>query len=410
MADATLAQRVDGWMRALTAFPDRHVGGEGNLAATELFASEMAAMGYSVRREDMPCLEWEPHGAFIDAGTTRLELQVGPYSLPFHSTAPLVTVSAIDELERDTVTGAIVLLHGEIAAGQYMPRNFTFYNPEEHRRVYRALDAFAPAAVIAATGRDPYMVGSQYPFPLFEDGDLDIPNAYLTDHEGEALLGYAGEGVHLVIESARRLAIAEHVVAGKPGTAEGRIVLTAHIDSRRGSPGALDNASGVATLLGAASLLRDYSGPYTLEFVPFNGEDDYANPGEMRWIAENEGLFGTIVLNINVDDSGQVGAGNGVSFYGCPAEVEQTVRHAMEGYANISEGPQWFQGDHSILGIYGRPAIAVASTDMYAFMEQYAHTERDVLELADPALIAETAAFIAEVVATLRSAADASQL
>lgn len=42
MADHAFVQRVDGWMRLLTDFPDRHVGGEGNLAATELFAAEMA--------------------------------------------------------------------------------------------------------------------------------------------------------------------------------------------------------------------------------------------------------------------------------------------------------------------------------------------------------------------------------
>jgi aminopeptidase YwaD len=323
---------------------------------------------------------------------------VGPYSPACDFDAPLVAVSAVEELEREDVRGAIVLFHGQIVSGQVMPRNFRFYNPEEHQRIYRALDAFGPAAVVAATGRDPSMVGSQYPFPLFEDGDLDISNAYLQDTDGERLLAYAGQRVRLRLESRRMPAVGEHVVARLAGSGEGRVVLTAHIDSRRGSPGGLDNGSGVATLLGVAKLLADAPTHHGVEIVPFNGEDDYANPGELLWIEENEGHFGDIVLGINVDDSSQRGTLNHVSFYDCPPEIEVVVRQAMERSAHIEAGPQWYQGDHMILGMYGRPAVAIASSEMAEFMALYAHSERDVPELADPALMAETARFIAEVV------------
>lgn len=36
------------------------------------------------------------------------------------------------------------------------------------------------------------MMGALYPFPLFEDGDFDIPSVYMTDVEGERLAAYAG--------------------------------------------------------------------------------------------------------------------------------------------------------------------------------------------------------------------------
>lgn len=306
-----------------------------------------------------------------------------------------MAVSSIDMLERDEARGAVVLLHGPIAAGQLMPRNFTFYNPESHRRVYEAIDRYAPGALVAATGRDPQMVGSQYPFPLFEDGDLDVPNAYLSDMEGERLLARAGEQVRLRITSERRPSSAEHVIASLPGTTACRIVVSAHIDSRRGSPGALDNATGVVTMLLVAELLRGWDGRATIEFVPFNGEDDYANPGELRWIEANAGRFDEIVVGINVDDSSQVGAANHVSFYGCPPRIEAAARDEMADHPDIAEGPQWFQGDHAILGIYDRPAIAVASANMMEFMQRYAHTAADTRDLADPSLVARTASFIA---------------
>jgi aminopeptidase YwaD len=232
----------------------------------------------------------------------------------------LTSAVSVEELETESVCGTIVLIHGKLAVGQLMPKNFTFYNPESHRRVIRALEEYRPAAVVAATGRDPGMVGSQYPFPLFEDGDLDVPNAYMKDVDGARLLAHVGEQAHIRLDSRRVPATAEHIVATLPGTGPGRIVLTAHIDSRKGSPGALDNASGVATLLGVADLLSEYRGGPTIEIVPFNGEDNYANPGEMLWVAENVGRFDDIILGINIDDLGQCGTTNHVSFYDCPAD------------------------------------------------------------------------------------------
>lgn len=51
--------------------------------------------------------------------------------------------------------------------------------------------------------------------------------------------------------------------------------------------------------------------------------------------------------------------------------------------------------------MYQRPAIAVASSKTAEFMAQYAHTDRDTVELADARLIATAALFLAEVVRTL---------
>jgi hypothetical protein len=135
-------ERMAAHLGALTTFPDRHVGGPGNLAATRIFAETVASFGFEVDRTPFDCIDW--------------------------------------------VNGSVVLLlRGEVAKAQIMPKGFTFYNPDSHRRLVGALESAAPAAVIAATGRDPQMVGSQYPFPLFEDGDLEFPNAYMKDTDGE---------------------------------------------------------------------------------------------------------------------------------------------------------------------------------------------------------------------------------
>ena len=391
-------------MHELLAHPDRHVGGVGNRAATAMFVRRAEDVGLTVVRSTFDCIEWEYGEVALEAGDERFHAHVGPYSLPCELTAELVAASSVDELETERVTGAVVLLHGAIAAGQVMPKNFTFYNPESHRRIVRALEEYTPAAVVAATGRDPGMVGSQYPFPLFEDGDLDIPNAYMKDVDGERLLAHVGRHVMLRIDSRRIPATAEHVIATLPGTGAGRIVVSAHIDSRKDSPGALDNASGVATILAAARLLVGYSGIASVEFVPFNGEDNYANPGEMIWVAENEGRFADIVLGINIDDLGMRGTTNHVSFYGCPPELEARVRAVMARHLRVEEGPQWFQGDHAILANFGSPAIAMASSGMSEFMAEYAHSERDTIDLVDYELVAAAAAFVSDLVTELGAA------
>lgn len=394
-------------LRTLLMHPDRHVGGPGNRAATEFFARRMERWGYEVRRTEFECIEWEFGEAVLEAGAERFPLNVGPYSLACDVRAVLVSAESVEELETESVRGAVVLIHGALAHGQVMPKNFTFYNPDAHKRIVRALEEFAPAAVVAATGKDPGMVGSQYPFPLFEDGDLDVPNAYLRDVDGERLLASVGERLALRIESRRVPSSAEQVVVTVPGDMPGRIVLSAHIDSREGSPGALDNASGVVTLLGLAELLWDYEHGPSIEIVPFNGEDNYANPGEMLWVAENEKRFSEIIVGINVDDLGMKGTENHVSFYGCPPELEAVVREEMTCHPRMAEGPRWYQSDHAIFGLYGRPAIALASSGMERFMAEYAHSERDTLELADPELIAEAARFLRGAIGGLANATSA---
>lgn len=396
--DDGLVQAVERDMHALMRWSDRRVGGPGNLEATEYFAGEMERCGLQVSRTSFECVDWERGQAWIECDGERFEVLAGPYSLACDLEGELVSASSAEDLESESVTGRVVVIRGELARSQIMPRNFTFYNPDSHKRVYRALDAFAPAAIVAATGADPQMVGAQYPFPLFEDGDLDVPNAYMKDVDGDRLLEHAGRTVRVHIDSRRVASTGEHVVAKKAGDAPGRIVFSAHIDSRSGSPGAIDNASGVAALLGLARLLGDYTHGPGVEIVPFNGEDNYANPGEMLWVAENEGRWGEIILGVNVDDAGQRGTGTHVSMYGVPDEMAQVVRAATAGRDGFAEGPQWFQSDHAIFGLHGRPAVAVASSDIAGFMAAYAHSERDTIELVDAGAVADIARFLRELV------------
>jgi len=376
----------------------RLVGTPGNRAATDYVASVMEATGLAVERPSFRCLGWDAGEAVLEAGGIRLELKPGPYSLPFEGERRLVAASSAAELEACDCSGCILLLHGSIASEPIAPRNYVFYNPEEHQALHRLLDMKKPAAIVAATGICPTTAGAEYPFPLFDDGDFDIPSACMKDVEGERFAGLAGSSMKLRIVSGRRGEDGCNVIGRLPGTDPGRrIVLTAHVDTRPGTPGALDDASGVATILAAAELQNAAHpggvrpGP-TLEVAVLNGEDYYAATGEIEYMKANEGRWGGIALVMNVDGAGYREGSTAWSHYGCDSRLRRSLRTALGRFPGIVAGEQWPQGDHSMFAMQGVPAAAFTSDRMAELWSQVAHTERDTADLVDPGRLGELAA------------------
>lgn len=381
------------------AHPDRHVGGQGNSAANDFFEREVQAAGMRIERIPFACVDWEYTDAWLKLDGLDVPLRVGPYSPPFDDSARLTTVSTIEELEGLKETGDILLLHGPIAADQVTPRNYPFYQMDEHVRLLAALDAAAPAAVIAATDRTA-MAHAVSPFPLFEDADLGFPSAYLLHTAGHVLVEHHGERVSLRISSRQTPASGEQLVARTDGGGR-RVIVSAHIDSRHGTPGALDNATGVCVLMALADILSRDAAPIAVELLPFNGEDNFAAYGEMAYLeAYGDGLA-DVVLAINIDAAGRSGDMSAVSFYACPDELRQRVAEQVTTHPRIVEGPEWPMSDHMVFAMRGVPAAALTSTGLYEISAEVAHTAKDVPELADPSLIVQTAEFIRDVIGSL---------
>lgn len=380
--------------------PDRHPGSAGNAAAVDYFEAVARSCGWDVASESFDCLEWERGESWVEAAGERFALSAGPYSLPADVTAPLAVASTIEDLEAGDFAGSVLVLHGPVASEQLFPKNFSFYNPESHRRVYAALERQSPAAVVALTERNPEMAGAVHPFPLIEDGDFDIPNAFAAAETAGGLAGLVGEAT-LRIDSRRIPARGRHLVARKRGAGTRRVVVFAHIDGRKGIPAALDNASGAASLLVLLELLQDYAGSCSVEVVPLNGEDYYGANGQNIWMRDNRDRLGDIELGMNADDAAHVGAGTYVSFYGLPPATDALVRGLFARYAGFAEGPQWPQGDHSLFAFNGVPAIAFTSADFMETFRTITHTAQDRPELVDPAVVADVARFMADVIAGL---------
>jgi aminopeptidase YwaD len=363
----------------------------------------VASFGFAVATPFFDCIDWAENGADLSAAGLSFDVHVSPYSLGCAPTrAALVAVSSIAALEEAELDGKIVLLHGEIAKEQLMPKDFPFYNPDEHQHIIHVLESKRPCAIVAATSRDPNMVGSGvYPFPLFEDGDFEVPSVYTTDVEGERLAQLDGQEVQIEIRAQRIPATGCNVVATKGARSDRRVVIFAHIDARLGTPGAGDNASGTIVLLLLAELLAEYAGDLGVELVAMNGEDYFSSPGEKQWLAQNAGRSDEILLGINVDDVGFIRGKVAYSLYGCPPGLEGMIRNTLASHPGLIEGPPWYQGDHGLYLMNQIPALALTSELLEELMAGYTHTPDDTPAVVDTAKLVAVAHALCDVLLML---------
>jgi aminopeptidase YwaD len=364
---------------------ERSVGTDGNRKATAFFEKEISSIGWETELQEFEAMDWEESGATLLAESKSFDVLVSPYSTGVKTTAVITAASNISELESLDAKDKIIFLHGEIAREQLMPKNFVFYNPEHHQKTISLLENSGAKAIVAATGRNASLAGGVYPFPLIEDGDFNVPSVYMTEEEGLALLPYVGKEVTLESISKRIMGNGCNVIARKGSNTSARIVVTAHIDAKKGTPGAIDNATGVVILLLLAELLKDYAGDKLIEIVAFNGEDYYAVPGQMLYIAENQESFDDILLNINIDGAGYKEGGSVFSLFSLPENISKKAYLVMNAFPDVSEGVQWPQGDHSIFVQFGRPAIAVSSQWFINNIDDQdiTHTPKDNVDIVD---------------------------
>ncbi|MGD8456452.1 MAG: M28 family peptidase [Anaerolineales bacterium] len=400
---ADLLARARGYLDELCfRIPNRRVGSEGNRQAADFFAGRMRSFGFRVKTQDFDCIDWTQSGVSLAADGEVFLAFISPYSLACHVEDSLIPVERIEALEAVDAAGKVILLHGEIAKEQLMPKNFPFYNPEHHRRIVSLLEEKAPAAIIAATARNPELAGGMYPFPLIVDGDFDIPSVYMTDVEGERLLNISPGNVSLEIEAARIPSTGCNVLAGKTGLSPKRIVFSAHIDAKDGTPGALDNAAGVVVLLLLGELLADYAGKYSVELLALNGEDHYSAQGEKEYLEHNAGRLDEILFNVNMDAVGYKDGKTAYSFYKLPPDISTLAREVFSRHEDFIEGEQWVQGDHMVFVQNGVPALALTTSQFNHLTTYITHTPDDTPDLVDVAKLTDIAHALVDLLNSLK--------
>lgn len=394
--DTLLAAEARRHLEALcVTIPSRPVGSPGNRAATDYVARHLRSIGLPVDTPAFDCIHWVDGGATLTAGGVTFPVHTGPFSLPVECRGTLRVARTREDLESSDLAGAVLLVAGPLAAEQLMPRNFVFYNPEHHREYYRLYDACGARTIVAATGCNPAVAGGLCPFPLFEDGDFLIPNAYMSESDGLVLARHEGGDIDCSIRSDRQPSTGCNVIAGAGPRQGPKTVVTAHIDTKPDTPGAIDNATGVVVLLLLAGLLAREAPAGRVELAILNGEDYYAVPGQMRYLADPDNGPASISMVVNIDGAGYAGRPTAYSLYQCSEERSRALRGLFGGDTDFVEGESWVQGDHSMFVMQGIPALALTSSGaMDDLWRTVAHTRADRADIVDAALLARCARMI----------------
>lgn len=364
---------------------DRRVGGPGNIEATQYLKTELQKLGWETTETPLQVIDWENLGATLQVDNNTFEVEPSPYAKGCSIEGELIAIENIEQLRREKINGKIVLLHGEICKEQLMPKNFIFFNPDEHKEIIQRLEDGDPLALICATGHNPQLAGGLYPFPLFEDGDFDIPSVFMKDTEGDKLMKHIGQKAVLNSTAHRIPSEAINIIGVKKGTTDKRIIVSAHVDAKIGTPGAIDNATGVSIMLLLAEMLSGFDSKNHIELAFFNGEDYYSVPGQMKYIEQNNQQFNDVILNINIDGAGYNEGLSAFSPFNLDETMDEIFKELFASNPKIIEGIPWYQGDHSIFLQYGVPAIAVSSSWFIENMETQTitHTPSDNLSIVD---------------------------
>lgn len=355
-----------------------------NHAAEDFLAAEFTHLGYTVERQEYPATAWEHRSTRLKLGGAILEAAANPYSPPCKVETELVVLRSLPELEAAELRGRIAVLCGDLLTQPLAAKSW-FLKGETDERIIQALEKGQPAAILCVQR------GLTGPLGLIEDWEFNLPSATVTPQAGLKLVQSPGAWARLVIDSELKPGSAANLVARKPGRRPERLVFMAHFDTKFDTPGAMDNASGMAALLAIAEILAQADIGLSLEFIAFNNEE-YLPIGDDEYFRRlGENPTADILAALNLDLVGQQTAvdtwctlGASTAFTAHLAELAQDVPHLVAG-------EPWYESNHSSFLMRGCPVVALTGKGYVPLQ----HSLLDTLEWVDPLRIARLADFCA---------------
>lgn len=377
----------------------RPIGSPANQAAADYIRDAFRGLDLAIEEQPYPCTGWDCQGAWLSIGSEPLRLRSGQ-ALPVEAnafspacdvTAAAVPASTLDELAAADLTGKIALLHGELVQEPLAAKSW-FLRGERDDAIIGLLESKRPAALLAPPP----------PTPQYEqftaDWELELPAATAPLATIERLLAQPGP-LHLRLDCAKYPATARNIVARQPGVRMAdapakKVALMAHFDTRVNTPGALDNAGGVAVLLALAEALRQTALPFDLEFIAFDGEE-YLPLGDDEYVRRaGEASFADIALAINMDGAGYVGGQNTVAAFNLSPELAGRVEAIVARYPAVQWVEPWPQSNHSTFAFRGVPALAFSSAGAF----NLAHFPEDTVDKVSVEKLAQVVEAVREIV------------
>lgn len=369
----------------------RPTGSVANHKAENYIKQTFIRNNFQVDLQTFNCIDWEQGETSLNLEGVEFPVAPSPYSLTCDAQADIKVLENLSQLEQAELSGKVALLRGELTQEPLMPKNFRFYNPEHHQRIISLLEAKDPIAILTVSLEDRHLI------PVFEDGDFDIPSAVISHNSGD-IIAQTNLPIHLKISSQRKQAKGANVIAKKNQESPNKFVVSAHFDTKPGTPGALDNAVGTTVLLILSEMFKDTSlTDFGIELVAFNGEDYFSTPGQVAYLDTHSHEFSNIKLAINCDGLGLANSKVGVSLMECPENYVNQIKSIGRAYSHIETISPWYQGDHMLFVAAQVPTLAITSTGIFELVDNVIHTKRDQPGLINPNAVLETCFFLQDV-------------
>ena len=376
-------------LQTLVGLGPRPIASPANQAAADYIRETFRNAGLDVEEQPYAATAWEQRSTLLEQDGKRLECTANAFSLACDVTAPVVTAGSLAELEAAPAAGKILLLYGDLARAPLAAKSW-FLRDERDTRFFELLEAKQPAAVLAPP------TSTNYFCQLTEDWELDLPAATIPADVALYLLCEPQIPLHLVIDAELIPSTARNIVARTPDMPERRLVLCAHFDTKINTPGATDNAVGVAALLSLAEKLP-HNLPFGLEFIAFNGEE-YLPLGDDEYIRRSGAYFDKVLACINIDGAGAALGTNSITAISCLPEFEARIRSVAAKFPGVVWVDPWPESNHSTFSFRGIPAIPLSSMGMRGI----AHSVDDTLEQICPNKLEEVIALVKELVESFR--------
>jgi len=353
--------------------------GSTNFARTvEYVATQLSRLGYAVDRETFPVWYFEESRPPLLSvvGPTRLELQ--PLTLVYSASTPPQGVEELiesiglarpEDVHGHHLQGRIAL----IARGQLYLRD----------KVANAAAAGASAAIIYNNQPGPVPSGT-----LIEPAK--IPAVFISQDEGQRLLDGLRSGPirgKLVVTTSIEKRSSQNVIGVKLGSRNPTeiVVVGAHADSVKVSPGANDNGSGLAAVLETARLLARVQTARTIHIVAFGAEENGLVGSHFYTLGHGRMVVGMVNMDMVGRGSGLQIGNEGTNILAVDL-AERVARRLGLQVRRFKSG----QSDHVSFEQASVPAVFITTGNDDAM-----HTSGDVADRLDPTLIAHAATLAA---------------
>ncbi|MEZ4725906.1 MAG: M28 family peptidase [Caldilineaceae bacterium] len=318
----------------------------------------------------------------------------------------------IEELAAANASNAILVLCGELTNDPIMSLvDHAVYLPERDRKIGEMLRQKQPQAILTVS------LSPGYTPLLLEDPRLNISSATVPAEAGLWIAQHLDRPATLEISSRIMPGETSNLIGlNLQPTGAKRIILCAHYDTKQGTPGAWDNASGVAALPALAQHYAVQPPPVSLEFIAFSAEEYGIEDSDEDPYLSQYGLsippfvygqeiaapyrpsgLDDVLAVINFDGIGQTLTANTVATMACSAALKTLVGEIKQGFPGIVAVGGWPASNHYGFSANGISSIPIGSLEMKNMM----HASRDTAEWVSAPQIDEAVAFAQQVIAQL---------